>query len=221
MKRRLLIFLSALLPVTMPAGRAAIVYSGVQDIAIPQDFNGVYLNIVTGATAFSQPGTWNTESWLNPFFGGVGIGNSVLLLPLITGADQIVKLASGVTIGSGSNFALGESGSSTHVGPAANQFQIATPGFMGFKWQPPGGGFDYYGWLKVEVNNVGVGKITDWAYESTSGTSIQAGAGAVAPILEPGTVLFGLVLLGVGLARQRRRRYERDPFRGMSKAAIP
>ena len=46
MKRRLLIFLSALLPVTMPAGRAAIVYSGVQDIAIPQNFNGVYLNIV-------------------------------------------------------------------------------------------------------------------------------------------------------------------------------
>ena len=208
MKRRLLIFLSALLPVTMPAGRAAIVYSGVQDIAIPQNFNGVYLNIVSGATAFSQPGSWNTASWLNPFFGGVGIGNSALLLPFITGADQIVKLSAGATIGSGGNFAPGESGSSTHTGPAANQFQIGTAGFMGYKWQPPGGGFDYYGWLRMEVNNVGAGKITDWAYESTAGVSILAGAGALAPIPEPAQAcqMMLLALPGAALLLRRRRR---------------
>ena len=208
MKRRLLLLLALLLPVTMPASRAAIVYSGVQNIPIPFDFDGVYLNIVSGATAFSQPGTWNTEQWLNPFFGGVGIANSALVLPVITGADQIVKLFAGTPIGSGSNFALGESGSSTHTGPAANQFQIGAAGFMGYKWQPPGGGFDYYGWLRLEVNNLGVGKITDWAYENTAGANILAGAGAVAPIPEPSQACqFMLMALpGACLLVRRRRR---------------
>ena len=62
MKHRLLILLCALLLIAMPASRTAIVYSGVVDIPIPQDFGGGYLNVVSGATAFSQPETWNSES---------------------------------------------------------------------------------------------------------------------------------------------------------------
>lgn len=205
MKRRLLFFLSVSLPFAISASHAAIVYSGVQNVAIPQDFGGVYLNIVSGATASSQPGTWNAGSWVNPFFGGVGIGNSALLFPVVTGTDQIVKLAGGAIIDSASNFVLGESGSSTHVGPAANQFQIGSAGLMGFKWRLPGGGSDYYGWLRLEVNNVGAGKIIDWAYENAAGAGIQAGAGALTPVPEPGAALIGFALLGVGIARRCRR----------------
>jgi len=46
-----------------------IIYSNLQDIEIPADFAGVYLNVETGA--------WNTDifspesGWdINPFFGG-------------------------------------------------------------------------------------------------------------------------------------------------------
>lgn len=201
MKHRLLIPLCALLLIATPASRAAIVYSGVQDIPITQDFAGVYLNVVSGATALSQPGTWNTASWLNPFFGGVGIGNSALLLPVITGTNQIVKLAAGATIGSSSNFAPGESGSSTHVGPAANQFVVGAAGFIGYKWQPPGGGPDYYGWLDIEINNAGAGRIIDWAYQSAPGTGIQAGATGVP---EPtSAVLLGVACAGLAIRRRR------------------
>ena len=48
------------------------VYSGIQNIAIPADFDGVFLNVVT-----QQHDTTEFSGWdLNPFFGGLGIANS-------------------------------------------------------------------------------------------------------------------------------------------------
>lgn len=207
MKRTLLILLTVF-PATAPTVRAAVVYSGVQNIAIPQDFSGVYLNVVSGSTAFSLPGTWNTAPWLNPFFGGVGIANSPLLMPVITGSDQIVNLPVLTTIGSGSNFALGESGSATHTGFAANQFQVGTPGFIGYRWQIPGGGTDYYGWLRINVNTGGAGTIIDWAYDNAAGTSIDAGIGPAIPVPEPAQAsqLMLLACSSAGLLARRRRR---------------
>lgn len=207
MKRLCAVFLLALLTAAEPVG-AAVVYSGVQNIAIPQNFNGVYLNIVSGTTAFSQPDTWNTAPWLNPFFGGVGIANSALLMPVMTGADQIVNLPALTSIGSGSNFALGESGSATHTGPAANQFQAGLPGFIGYKWQIPGGSADYYGWLRINVNNGGAGTIIDWAYDNTAGTGIDAGIGSPIPVPEPAQACQFMLLAssGAGLLARRRRR---------------
>jgi len=203
MKRHLALSLLLWLAAVLPAVRAAVVYSGVEDIAIPQNFAGVYLNISTGATAPSEPGTWSTAPWLNPFFGGVGIGNSALLQPIVTGTAQIVNLPAGTTIGAGANFVLGESGSSTHVGPAANQFQPGVEGYIGYQFQlPGGGGADYYGWLGIQVNNAGAGTITDWAYQNTPGAGVAAGSLLVVP--EAGTALPGIALCGVYLMRRRR-----------------
>jgi len=53
------------------ARAANVIYSGVQDIPIPTDFAGVYLDPDTGATG------WD----INPFFGGVGIANSAAFQP--------------------------------------------------------------------------------------------------------------------------------------------
>ena len=188
---------------TASASHAGIVWSGPMNVPVPFTFDGVYLNPFTGATAATQPADWNAAPWLNPFFGGVDIGSDALLRPVITGADQVVNLGVGETISAASTFAAGESGSTTHVGAAANQFQLGTPGYLGFAFEPALGGATYYGWAQLTISNTGAGTLHDWAYENAAGAAIRVGAVAVP---EPGTALFGLALLGTALTRRVRRR---------------
>ena len=199
---RILPFL--LLVAVVPPGRAALFYSGQQNIPIPLNFEGVYLRVDTGATSAAFPANWATAPWLNPFFGGVDIANSPLLRPIITGTDQILNLANGATIDASSNFVLGESGSTTHVGPAANQFQIGTPGILGFAFNTSVGSPLRYGWMGIEINNLGAGRIIDWAYEDTPDTGIVAGLTAV-PEPSEALVLLLLALSCVTLCIRRRR----------------
>lgn len=200
----LIAFASAL---TGSASHAALMYSGVQNVAIPFDLpaglDGVYLRLSDGATSVTYPANWNTEPWINPFFGGVYVANSDYLRPVITGTDQIMNLSVGTVIGLGSNFVAGESGSTSHVGVAANQFQIGTPGLLGFAFKTNIAGPDYYGWLRMTVKNTAgqTGTIVDWAYESTAGISVMAGVNVVP---EAGTAIFGLACAAVGLCRRRR-----------------
>ena len=163
--------LSALLwPVV--SAHAGVTYSGYQNIAVPQDFNGLYLNVTTGATAFSQPADWNSSSWINPIFGGVHAGSSDLLRPVITGSDQILNLGTGTLISSASTFATGESGSTTHVGAEAGQFTLGTVGTMGFQFETAPGGTTQYGWLNITISNTGAGVIRDWGYEAVAGSIV-------------------------------------------------
>ena len=198
MKTRLL--LSTLLVLAAAsAGHASIVWSGPVNLPVPFTFDGLYLNPCTGATAATQPADWNTAPWINPFFGGVYIGNDALLRPVIIGADQVVNLGAGVTISAARTFVAGESGSTTHVGPSAQQFQLGTPGYLGFAFEPATGGATHYGWVQITIRNTGAGTIHDWAYDDAAGTGIPAGA-----VPEPGSAL----LLGLGAAAWavRRRR---------------
>ena len=195
-----------LLVAIAPPGRAdLIIYSGQQNIPIPLNFEGIYLRVDTGATSAAWPSDWATAPWLNPFFGGVYIANSPLLRPIITGTDQILNLASGTVIDASSNFALGESGSTTHVGPAAEQFQTDTRGILGFVFSSTYGGPVRYGWMGIEINNTSGGRIIDWAYEDTPGTGIVAG---MTSIPEPSEALVILLLALPCMTlcvRQRRR----------------
>lgn len=191
--------LALLLLVTAPAGRAAsIVYSGPLNIPVPLNLEGLYLNLYTGVATGTYPADWNTAPWLNPFFGGVDIGTSALLRPVVTGADQIVNLPGGTSIGTGSNFVLGESGSSTHVGAGAGQFALGVPGYLGFAMQSAPANPTFYGWLQIEIHNTGPGAVLGWAYQDTPDTPIPAGL-----VPEPGTT--ALLVVGLcGLLRRRR-----------------
>ena len=187
----------------VPLAPGAVIYSGVQNLGVPQSPDGLYLNVYSGATAGAQPGSWNTAPWLNPFFGGVYIATDDLLLPVITGADQIVNLAAGTMIDGTSTFASAESGSTTHVGGGPIQFQLATPGgYMGFAFRQTVAGPVYYGWLQLTINNASAGTIKDWAYESVAGAGIVVGATTGAP--EPSRVI--VIIFGLASVFLRRRR---------------
>jgi hypothetical protein len=61
------------------------------------------------------------------------------------------------------------------------------------------GGPDRYGWIELQVSNVGSAKIISWAYENVSAAPIQVGATP-----EPGSL--GLLLVGtLGVLNRRRR----------------
>jgi hypothetical protein len=132
------------------------------------------------------------------FFRGGHIATDDLLLPVITGADQIVNLAAGTMIDGSSTFASAESGSTTHLGGEPLQFQLATPGYMGFAFQQNVGGPLYYGWLELTINNGSPGIIHDWAYESIAGVGIVTGI----PELDRALLLF----FGACLAQFHRKR---------------
>ena len=196
--------LFALLLTSLFSARASIIYSATQNVPIPLNPEGVYLRFDTGTAATTFPADWDTAPWINPFFGGVYIGTSPLLRPVLSGADQILNVEFGAPIESTSVFAIGENGSSTHVGNAPGQFLINVPGYVGLAFRAELGGLDSYGWVEIQINNLGDGKIIRWAYEDTPGTPILVGDTGVLP--EPGIpTLFGAAGVLLGFRRRRRK----------------
>lgn len=190
-----------LLLLTSAPASAAIVYSGIQNIAVPFTFSGVYVNIVTTDDQTSEPANWTTEPWLNPFFGGTAIASNSLLRPLIAGPDRVVNVANGTFITSGNTFATDYNGSETHVGPAGDQFEIGVLGLVGFQFESTIGGATKFGWMSLTTDNLGNGLITDWAYNDEAGVGIVAGQLLAVP--EPSRALL-LVLGACGFVLRRR-----------------
>ncbi|WP_409218335.1 autotransporter-associated beta strand repeat-containing protein [Prosthecobacter sp.] len=174
--------------------RGAVIYSGYQEIAVPLNFDGVYLNLVTGSTTTTEPAGWATGPWINPFYGGVYITNEALVRPVVTGIDQAVNLSSGIIISSASTFATGMGGSITHVGPALNQFQIGTAGNLGFQFEAAPGGATRYGWMNLTVSNTGSGTINGWAYDDAAGAIVVGNITQSAPLAGAQTITLSAPL---------------------------
>ncbi len=197
--KRLCFLVPTLSLAALSPASAAIVYSGLQNIPIPFTFNGVYLNVITGAATNTEPSDFMGSPTVNFDFGGVDISNGTNLRPVVNTTNQVFNIPVSMTINSGSTFAAGTNASTMHLGPAAGQFQVGSAGYMGFAMNPGGTG-ERYGWIQMVLNNdSGGGKIVQYAYESTAGTAIMAGA-----IPEPGA--FSCLLLAVAGLFSRRRR---------------
>lgn len=164
---------------------AEVIYSNLQDISIPNDFDGVYLNIETGA--------WNTNAmspvtgWdLNAFLGGSALWNAPSFQPVrlgTTSTSAVANLAEGAMVTSGSTYSTfvqgaggqnpggaGYGASETHLGNGSGQFVAGQEGYLGFRLNG-----NQYGWMRVVfTNNTGGALIKDWAYDTT-GASIAVG----------------------------------------------
>ena len=112
------------LGLVLPAA-ADVIYSNLQEIAIPATFDGLYLNVETGA--------WNTNmaapeaGWdINPFYGGRAVANSPDFQPVRsgTGSDSpILDLSTGTM-----SFATGQSWDSFSHDWEINDFTGTSPG---------------------------------------------------------------------------------------------
>lgn len=183
-----------------------IVYSGLQDIVIPTNFDGIYLDIDGGNGLDSHPVTSTAEfaGWdLNLFFGGFGIAASPDFQPARgdTGNETAVAMLEfGQTVDSSLFYSTGYTGSSDHLGAPGN-FQDGVPGYLGFKFTPNDGGPALYGWMRLTltVNTPGA-IIHEWAW-NTTGAPIIVGTTAIP---EPDTAIFLTGLLAATMLRRHR-----------------
>lgn len=187
------------------SSHAATIYSGIQNITIPADFTGIYLDIDTGTTGTAPFAGWD----LNPFFGGTAMANSAVFQPVRianTNVSAYVNLPFNDLIDSTDTYASGFGGSGQnpnfHFGLNPGQFQDGVDGYLGFKFTTNSALGPYYGWMRLSLtNNTPGALIKDWAYDD-SGAGIHAGDTGAAP--EPGAVLL-LLAGGAGLLMRRSR----------------
>ena len=160
------------------AALSEIVFSGDRNIAIPTNFDGVYINIGNGQFGSSPVSGWD----LNPFFGGLFIANSPNFQPARIGddcEDAIIRLAPTSVIGGNLTYSSdwggsGAEGGQGHLGSGPLQFADGKSGYFGFKLVSEEAD-PLYGWMQVVLTENGAnGRIQSWAYE-TSGGSILVG----------------------------------------------
>ena len=198
--------LSLLLAISwcVPTSRAAIVYSGLQNIAVPFTFEGVYLDLDTSTYSLTEFAGWE----INPFFAGQGIANSSNFQPVRVGTnplDAYRAVAMGNIISASSSyFSFGEGGTdSNHIGLWSDMFHPGEDGLLGFAFTPSTGTTTFFGWMRLSLDpGNGTGVIRDWAYNSSANEGILAGLLLAAP--EPGRSL--ILLAGIGPLVLRRRR---------------
>ena len=168
------LLLSSVLPVA-----ADVLYSNLQDLSIPTNFDGVYIDIESGTNDTS--GT--TFDWdVNLFFGGIGVVNSTGFQPVretAAGNSTLSNLAWGDTVNSSSTFdSSGDAGGSTdHLG---DTFTAGQEGYIGFELT--GGN---YGWMRVVLDGSGSALVKDWAYDTSGST----GAIATGNVLQSGSTV--------------------------------
>lgn len=183
-----------------PSAHSVVIYSGVQNILIPTDFDGLYLDLDTGATSTSTILGWD----INPFFGGVGLGGSADFQPVRIGTgnmDTVVQFAMNDLIDDTLNYAEGENGSSDHLGAPGN-FQDGVAGYLGFRFFKNNATGPFYGWMRLTLTgNTSGAVIHDWAWEDNGGGIL---AGSLLSIPEPSRAL--LIMLGILVGSFTRRR---------------
>jgi len=160
-----------------PLGASAkVVCSGNADLDVPQDGEGLYINLVTGmsGTAESQvPGfdfdpyaqqTSNPANQLRFYWGSSSNGGA----GVATTGDVYAVLAVGATIGPDSLFTRAGATGDTSAWQAG-----VTGGYLGARFKNETTGIIDYGWIRLD-SNPPLGfplTVLDWCYED-SGAAI-------------------------------------------------
>jgi hypothetical protein len=158
------------------------VYSGIVNINIAGNIDGVYMNVQTGVTGTSGA---STAGWdINPYFGGNTFYAAAVGYGTVAAGTNVANLAFGTMI-DGTN-------ATATVTPGAAFPTSAPGGYYGFRFQD-GGAAVRYGWAEVirGASTTTAGTIVRYAYDD-SGAGIPAGATVPAP--------GSLALLAIGAA---------------------
>lgn len=180
---------------------AAIVWSGIRNINIPSNVDGVYLNVITGqfgATGGAVSG-WDVNPYgasNMSFFANTGGGYMRAFGSSTTLVDNLAFLT---VIGASQTFGSGTGGVETTGATSMNL--NSSENLIGFRFVNEATGATHYGWMRIQFTGTSFSQpraIVEYAFEDTAGASIQAGV-----IPAPGV----LALLGAaGLIARRRRR---------------
>ncbi len=178
-----------------PSAQAAVVYSGLVNLPIPNTFGGIYLDMTTGVTAGAAFVGWD----INPYNAATSMycsaasGGTNPLVSVIAAAGIVdANLAPGIAI---PGVLVLENGLARDTNLAPGQ-----TGIMGIQFVDAGN--TYNGWVRMTRGAGGDGSLVDFAWDNTPNTPIAAGAGIVP---EPGSL--GLLALGAaGLSSWRRRK---------------
>lgn len=165
------------------SGTAAIVCS-TPALPVPQNIDGVYINLVTGATGSS--GSAVTGWDFNPYASSTGTLLSFNAAPgagYASTAGQIDALSAGASIGPSSTYLTGIQTSATAMGTYRAGVDSTT--YLGFRFTESGN--TYYGWL--DLNTTGPNgfptTFNGYCYEDT-GAPISAGEDGTDIIFENG-----------------------------------
>jgi len=180
--------------------QAVIVFSGPVSINIPDDVDGVYVNLVTGLSGSIAPADWD----INPYTAGFspngfhlwGANTTTWFSPSgVVGGPY--PLAANTSIG-GLATTFFRPGAGTNVG---SQVTLNAPNLFGVRFTNEATAATNFGWVQITFGATAAQRsITAYAYEN-NGTAILAGV-----IPEPGTyamLLAGLAVVG-GIAARRR-----------------
>ena len=175
------------------------VFSGPVSIAIPANIDGVYLNVLTGATGASGA---STTGWDVNLYGATSFSFFSTAAAFSTGyvgaGGSIARLtfSEGFSIGAASTFLTG-----TQTPSAATWNLNSSNNFVGFRFLNEGNGQVHYGFMQIALGaNTFTGRsIVGYAFESVAGASITV-------LPEPGTyALMGLGMAGLLVAARRRK----------------
>lgn len=157
-----------------PAAYAAIACAS-PGINVPQNIDGFYINLVTGATGTSGSGTTGWD--FNPYASS---SSTLLSFNTATGAGYvssggvITPLSAGTPIDASSTYLTGLQTSATEMG--SYRAGVSSGSYLGFRFTEAGN--TYYGWLNFTSTspNGFPATLVNYCYEDTPSTQILAGS---------------------------------------------
>ncbi|MEJ0088526.1 MAG: PEP-CTERM sorting domain-containing protein [Limisphaerales bacterium] len=187
------------------AAKADIVYSGLLNLNVPANIDGVYLNFVTGLTGTSAGAVPGAS--FNPYLTGTGLaffwnnptGVTTSAGVSLDGGTTFAALAANSLISAGSTFFSSAQSAAT---PA---WRAGTDAYLGVRFVNSSTLAVNYGWVHLTTTGTTgfPATIVGYAYENT-GASILAGQ--VSPVPEPSTyALLGMMATGAFAVRRWRK----------------